>query len=140
VNRSDWQKLAAERIADARALLKAGRWGAAYYLAGYAIEAALKACVLARLAPEPEIVFDDRRFSEKCWTHDLQQLVELAGLTAALDADIAAGPGLDDNWETVKDWRETRRYKRTVKADAQGLYDAITNKKHGILPWIKARW
>jgi hypothetical protein len=27
-----------------------------------------------------------------------------------------------------------------VKAEAQALYDAITNKKHGVLQWIKARW
>ena len=38
VNRADWQKLALERIKDAKALLKLKRWAAAYYLAGYAVE------------------------------------------------------------------------------------------------------
>ena len=33
-------------VTDARALLAAGCWAGAYYLAGYALECALKACIL----------------------------------------------------------------------------------------------
>ena len=44
MNRSSLQNLANERIKDAEALLMAGRWSGAYYLAGYAVECALKAC------------------------------------------------------------------------------------------------
>jgi len=36
-----------ERIEDATALLAASRWSGAYYLTGYALECALKSCVLA---------------------------------------------------------------------------------------------
>ena len=32
------------------------------------------------------------------------------------------------------------RYDRTAKAKAEKLYAAITDKKHGVLSWIKARW
>ena len=28
----------------------------------------------------------------------------------------------------------------TSKAKAESLYDAITDKKHGILSWLKQRW
>jgi hypothetical protein len=45
MNRFDLQKMAEERVADAAALLDAGRFQAAYYLCGYAIECALKACI-----------------------------------------------------------------------------------------------
>jgi hypothetical protein len=38
MNRFDLQKMAEERVADAAALLHAGRFQAAYYLCGYAIE------------------------------------------------------------------------------------------------------
>jgi hypothetical protein len=68
VNRTDLQKLARVRLGDAKVLLKAKRWPAAYYLAGYAVECGLKACVLVRLAGQPDMIFDDRRFSDKCWT------------------------------------------------------------------------
>jgi len=140
VNKGDWQKLANERLADAKALLAANRWSAAYYLAGYAVECALKACVLGRLVREPELVFVDRRLSDKCWTHDFVQLVELAGLKADLDADIAASPELLDRWRIVREWTEASRYRRTGKADSEELYEAITHKKHGVLSWIKAHW
>ncbi len=35
MNRADLQRLANDRIADAKVLLAARRWTAAYYLAGY---------------------------------------------------------------------------------------------------------
>jgi len=121
VNRAEFQRLANERIADAKALLAAKRWAAAYYLAGYVVEGGLKACILARVAAEAEVLFEDRRYSEKCWTHNLVQLVELAGLKAALDADTAADSELLKNWETVKDWSESSRYARATRAEAEEL-------------------
>ena len=140
MNRADFQKLANDRIADAKAMLAAKRWAAAYYLAGYAVECAFKACILVRLDESPELVFVDRRFSEKCWTHDLTQLRELAGLTMIFGVDSAADPGLYSNWSAVKEWNESSRYQTRTKAQAESLFDAITDKKHGVLPWLKQRW
>ncbi len=140
MNKADWQKLAVERLADAKTLLAANRWSAAYYLAGYAVEGALKACVLGRLVKEPELLFVDRKLSDKCWTHDLVQLVELAGLKADLDANCAANPEFLNRWNIVRDWNESSRYRRASKADSEELYEAITHKKHGVLSWIKAHW
>jgi hypothetical protein len=140
VNRADFQKLANDRIADARALLAAKRWAAAYYLAGYAVECGLKACILARVAVSAEVIFDDRRYSEKCWSHNLIQLVDLAALKTRLEAAMAANPGLEDNWDTVKEWSESSRYARMSKTKAKDLYNAITDKKDGVFPWIKGYW
>jgi HEPN domain-containing protein len=67
VNRAELQRLAMERIGDARALLAARRWSAAYYIAGYAVECALKACI-AKLMKSEE--FPDKRFADKCWAHN----------------------------------------------------------------------
>jgi HEPN domain-containing protein len=140
VNRDDFQRLANERIADAKALLAARRWGAAYYLAGYAVECGLKSCILVRLTGKVELIFEEKRYSEKCWTHDLGQLMELAALEAAFAADSAADPELSENWEIVKDWSEASRYEVGLKAVAVQLYEAITDKKHGVLTWIRTRW
>jgi HEPN domain-containing protein len=137
VNRADFQRLANERLADAKALLAAKRWTAAYYLAGYAVECGLKACIAKRTKPEE---FPDRVFAEKCWTHHLPQLLGLAGLKPVLDADIAADPILLGNWETTKDWTEASRYSHKTKVDAENLFDAISDKKHGVFPWVKERW
>jgi HEPN domain-containing protein len=46
VNRAELRQLASDRIEDARILLAGGRWSAAYYLLGYAVETGLKACIL----------------------------------------------------------------------------------------------
>jgi HEPN domain-containing protein len=140
MNRAEWQRLANERIADAKVLLNARRWSVAYYVAGYAVECALKSCILARLSGEAELIFEDKRFSEKCWTHVLGQLLEFAGLRAALDADMAIDPVLQFFWETAKDWKETSRYARKTRKDAEDLYEAIANKKHGVLQWFKKYW
>jgi HEPN domain-containing protein len=137
VNRAEFQWLANERIADAKALLAAKRWAAAYYLAGYAVEAALKACI-AKLMKAEE--FPDKNFADKCWTHNFPQLFVLAGLKADFDAALQADPAFEDNWDTVKSWNESSRYARTTKTRAEGLYEAITEKKHGVLSWVKLRW
>ena len=131
------QRLAKERMTDAKILLAARRWSAAYYLAGYAVECALKACI-ARLMKAEE--FPDRTFADKCWTHNLLQLLGLADLKTDFNAAMLADTDLRDNWDIVKEWNESSRYARKTKADAEDLYEAITDNKHGVLSWIKGRW
>ena len=41
--RIEFQLLAEQRLDEAKALLDLGKWGGAYYLAGYVVELALKA-------------------------------------------------------------------------------------------------
>jgi HEPN domain-containing protein len=43
LNRRDFQELALVRLNEAKVLLDAGHFDGAYYLAGYAVECALKA-------------------------------------------------------------------------------------------------
>jgi HEPN domain-containing protein len=52
MNRDDFQSLATERLDDAAALLNAGRYAGSYYVSGYAIECALKACIARRTRQE----------------------------------------------------------------------------------------
>lgn len=140
MNRIELQQLAEERIRDAKALLDARRWSAAYYLAGYAVECGLKACVLARVAAAAEVIFEDRRFSERCWTHSIKELVRLAGLEAAEAAEAAADRTLRENWLIAKDWTENSRYQKSSHQKAKRLYRAITNRTNGVMQWIRARW
>jgi HEPN domain-containing protein len=134
VNRTDLQKLADMRIEEAEILLKARKYAGAYYLAGYAVECGLKAC-LAKTVKRHD--YPDKQRVQQWYTHKLEDLVRFAGLKPALDAD----PDLSRNWGIVKDWDEQARYERkTTRAEAQGLYNAITDPTHGVLPWIKAHW
>ncbi len=43
MDREQLEQLAELRLEDAEALIASGRWAAAYYLLGYAVECALKA-------------------------------------------------------------------------------------------------
>lgn len=138
MNRLDFQAIADLRIAEAQRLMQSPPMpDGAYYLAGYAIECALKACI-ARLTNQGD--FPDKQFAQDCFTHSIERLVKLAGLKAQRDADTDANPDLEANWSVVKDWTEESRYERNSEAGATALIEAITNAANGVLPWIKVRW
>ncbi len=139
VNRADLQPLSDERIEDATALLAASGWSGAYYLAGYALECALKSCVLAYVE-RTGIIFEDKRFAEKCWTHDLETLVKQADLIAERGRATAANTQLGDNWLLAKDWSEKTRYRLTSQQQAEELFDALTDNPDGVLQWVKNHW
>jgi HEPN domain-containing protein len=137
VDRAEWRALADRWVADAKALLDARRWSAAYYAAGYAVECGLKACLLTRLAANPGLMFEDRRFSDRCWTHNLRDLLRLAGLEAD---EAAANAGCRRNSAVVFDWSEQARYQTATHHQAKKLFNAISNRTNGVFSWVKARW
>jgi HEPN domain-containing protein len=47
--RAEFQQLAHARLEESKALPDLGRWDGAYYLAGYTVELALKACIIKTL-------------------------------------------------------------------------------------------
>lgn len=62
LTRVEWQCTADVRVRDAEALLKARRWSAAYYLAGYAVECGLKACVVVYVKRNADLVFREKKY------------------------------------------------------------------------------
>lgn len=139
MNRTTLQQLSNARVEDAEALLAASRWSGAYYLAGYALECALKSCVLAYIE-RTGIIFEDRRFAERCWTHDIEALVVQSGLAAALGAAIAANAQFSANWLTVKGWSEAARYRLSTQQEAEELFAAVTDKSDGVMTWARNHW
>lgn len=139
MNRTDLQTLADIRIEEARALLFSNPPcpDGAYYLAGYAVECALKACIAKQFVqhdwPEKQFVLD-------CHTHNLEKLFRLANLFSDRQASGAANPIMGSNFSLVERWNEQSRYERHSLVKAQELYDAITDQTNKVLPWIKARW
>lgn len=136
MNRADFQQLAEDRLLDAQVLFASGRWSGAYYLAGYAVECGLKACI-AKLTNEFD--FPDKK-AKDYYTHNIQSLIAHAKLETALAPDIAANPRLRLNMATVKDWTEESRYEQQLQSAAQEMIDAVADPNDGVLTWIKARW
>ena len=142
MNRSNLQQLATDYLSEAEVLLAAEKWAGAYYLAGYAVEVALKSCVLARIEQHGRI-FDDEKFLKDlagCWTHDLMKLVKLAGLTEELNRLLREKDDFIGFWAVATDWDESSRYKRKGRIEAESLHLAITHESRGVLAWIKSYW
>jgi hypothetical protein len=137
VNRVSFQQLADERLLEAEILLAAGRWSGAYYLTGYAVECGLKACI-AKLTNQYD--FPDKSFAQRCFTHNLDTLLDLARLTLDPDNDLSADLQFEANWVVVRTWKEDSRYQIKTQIEADELYNAVADQTHGVLQWIKVRW
>ena len=132
-SRAVFEKLLVLRLEEAKLLIDQKQdWDGAYYLAGYAVEFALKIRMIAQLMQSDS--FPDKKLAENFYKHDLTILRRVAGLEDEMNQDSAVSP----LWEVVKDWSEQSRYELgKTEQEARDLYDAITT---GVLPWIKARW
>jgi len=137
MNRQHFQKIALLRAQEARILLDARQYAGAYYLIGYAIECALKACVAKQVK---RYDFPDKKIAIEAFTHDIEKLIRVAGLTLELDTARKTNPALDLNWAIVKDWSEAVRYELGItEAQAKDIYSASVGK-NGILPWVRKKW
>jgi HEPN domain-containing protein len=137
MTRADFQRLAEERLEDAKALLRARRWSGAYYLGGYALECALKSCICRK---RRRFEFPDKEFAAKCFTHNLSDLAQLADLKDELKSERKTRVGFNTYWDAVEKWSEKSRYIRSSRLDAEDLLRAVGDEKDGILPWLKHRW
>ncbi|MEO7649562.1 MAG: HEPN domain-containing protein [Bryobacteraceae bacterium] len=141
MTRRDFQQLAEDRVADAQTLFNARRFDAAYYLAGYSVECALKACI-AKLSRRHHFPASPESIRE-IYTHDFNKLSKAAGLLEAFKQARLADNALDTSWGIVKDWSEKSRYDRNSGAGmtkAQSMIQAVADPGHGVLQCIKKYW
>jgi hypothetical protein len=137
ISRELLQRLAEAKISDAQLLFENGRWGNAYYLAGYGIELALKSCAAKQFA---EASLPDRALVNKLYSHKLADLVGAAGLSAELKAQQDADSTFAAYWGIVAQWTSDARYDSTDKSNAHYLLTAIGDRTHGVLAWIRTYW
>jgi hypothetical protein len=135
---AEFRQLADERLEEARELLALKRWGGAYYLAGYAVELGLKACIIKALMMTD--AFPPKDFSRDCYTHTIEKLVGLANLADHRKIATSTDPDLSVNWGVVKDWSEEKRYHFIDQSEAEELFNAIADASHGVFQWIKTQW
>ena len=84
MNRQDFQLIAEERISDAQALLATGtNSSGAYYLAGYAVECALKACIAKQTK---QYDYPDKKTVENSYTHNIELLLKTAKIEEVLES------------------------------------------------------
>ena len=118
-------------------MLGLGLWDGAYYLAGYAEECALKACI-AKQTERHE--FPDKKKALQSYSHDLRSLAQVAGLGDGFSERSRRDAEFGQNWETAQSWSEESRYQRHGQKSAQDMFKAATHRIYGVIPWIKAHW
>lgn len=106
-------------------------------LAGYAVECALKACI-AKDTRRGE--FPDRKKVESSYSHNLLQLIRVAGLDEACEEQARRDAAFRNNWDCVQSWSEQSRYRRYPTEAARAMLVAVGDRRHGVISWIKQRW
>lgn len=137
MNRNELQQLSKTRIREAKVLLDAGLHSGAYYLAGYAVECALKACIAKHTQ---KYDFPDKKIVEASHTHDLAKLVGLAKIKPLQEKVGGTNTTFQAYWDVAMAWSEQSRYRLSGQRDAEELINAITNKQHGVMPWLMGLW
>lgn len=137
MNRNDLKALARTRLREAKALLASGHYSGAYYLAGYVVECALKACIAKETRRHD---FPDKKRTLDSWQHSPLKLVDAARLRTLLEAERRADPRFAANWNVAEDWTEESRYSQSDERKAEALIRAISDKDHGVLRWLRRHW
>ena len=138
MNGQDFQRLAVERLEDAKVLLAAHRYSAAFYVGGYAIECSLKACICKKtkagdFPPRPEEI-------RRIYTHKLVDLARSAGIEADLEKERKSNPNFELNWKVVEGWSEEDRYQQKTQKEATDLVAEIDDPKYGVIQWLRKSW
>ncbi|PSB20047.1 DNA-binding protein [filamentous cyanobacterium Phorm 46] len=136
MNRLDLQNLALTRLEEVEVLLNNHKYSGAYYLSGYVIECALKACIAKQTQ---EFDFPDKKTVMDSYTHDLEKLIKVAKLDKELKS-LLNDPDFSLRWSMVKDWSEESRYQTHNRQKALDIYSAITDPSHGVLKWLQQHY
>lgn len=137
VSRSDLQSLARSKLDDAKLLLRRRRHASAYYLAGYAVEFALKAAIARQVEHH---VLPDPKFIRDVYQHDLDRLVSLAKLRVELDSARSANVRLNANWAIVSDWSVESRYELLDSGRSTSMVKAVSERSSGVFQWVQQHW
>jgi hypothetical protein len=137
LTKTDLQRLAQLRLDDAVLLLSANRSSSAYYLAGYSVELALKACIAKLILAD---TIPDKAFVNAIYVHKLESLLATAGLKPDFDLDVKGDPTFAANWSIAVNWNEESRYTFWDPIAAGNLLTAIADPVHGVFEWVKRHW
>ena len=129
--------LALIRVKEARVLLRTRNYDGAYYLSGYVVEYALKACI-AKHTRRSE--FPDKKTAVASHTHRLEDLIGVARLSEEFLKEVRTNLAFETNWNVAKDWSEHSRYERHSSQNAQNMFSAVSDKTHGVFKWIRQHW
>lgn len=108
---------------------------AAYYHAGMAVEALLKAYLwrLNRWTAHPT-----RKIASYLYHHDLSEMMGRTGLIN----EIQQNPVIWASWQTVRAWSHHPRYHDgdMPRAVALSMVGSVRHPDYGVFPWVLERY
>ncbi|HZL18800.1 MAG TPA: DNA-binding protein [Polyangia bacterium] len=131
------EQLADVRANEAKTLFNAGFFSGSYYLAGYALEFALKARIAKNFLAD---AIPERSYVQDIFTHDLKKLMGLAALRKELEQKVQGDPQFAAFWGIASQWDESARYDIWDKVAATAMLVAVCDSQKGLLQWIKQFW
>ena len=134
-DRDTFRQLAELRLTEAKLLYANSLASGAYYLAGYAVECALKAVIAAGFRANE---IPDKSRVNNIYTHNLKDLLNLAGLKSPLENDMNEVSELRESWATISKWSEHARYEVWTSDAATTMLEAVGADK-GLLQWLLKR-
>jgi hypothetical protein len=137
LTKKDLETLADTRLGDATYLFSAARYSAAYYLAGYAVELGIKACIADVFQAD---VIPDKAFVNAIYMHKLDEVLGLAGVKKQLQDEMKTDAVLAAAWGVASKWNETSRYEMWDQFAAASMIRAVGDQNHGVLQWLKKHW
>ena len=135
--RRDLQRLAEGKLADAVLLFENRRFTNAYYLAGYAVELGLKACVARQIVAQ---TIPDKDCINRVFTHSFKSLVGMAGLQEEFKTRELADSVFAANWAVVSEWSPDFRFTSVDATSAQVMLAAVSDSQSGVMAWIRLHW
>jgi HEPN domain-containing protein len=135
-DRATFQQLAEIRLEEARLLLKNGQPSGAYYLAGYAIECALKAKIASQFRADE---IPDKTLVNNVYKHDLNELLSLANLREEQAEAVSNDSELRRYWTITTRWKAETRYKLCSLEEATDMLEAVGGDR-GLMQWLRSRW
>jgi len=132
--------MAISKLEEAELLSNGGYNEGGFYLAGYAVELALKAKVCEHL-DIPNLFYDSPFLKDlNLKTHNFNVLLLLTGKRNKFETALSKDVSLTKNWNIIlTSWTPECRYnhcKSIKKSAVSSLINAIGNKNNGILTWI----
>jgi hypothetical protein len=138
VNKSDFEELAELHLQHAKALLDAQLYSGAYYMCGYVVECALKACICKRT--DQYAFYPHPKEAQKAWSHKFKDLISLADIGERIEEDRRADDILDIYWKAVEGWSEGSRYEPRGQKVTEDLLAAVSDPAHGVLSCLRRFW
>ena len=144
MTRLEFQQIALLRLDEAETLLAQDKYDGCCYLAGYALESALKAAICHNMDNDDFFDVLKSETARAFKIHNLAELVILAGLSTEYKDLNTKNSILLSNWECIKNdikWSEQLRYQiGFTEIEAKTMINAINDPLNGILKWIRKFW